>query len=107
MGCVSAINKHYVIPYLDNLALVQTPDPCGWIAIMARMTGITASTLDLFKGRHFDREVIVLCVRWYVSFKLSSRDLVQMISARGIAVTQTTILPWVQRYVPDFEKCWS
>ncbi|HUN39889.1 MAG TPA: IS6 family transposase, partial [Acetobacteraceae bacterium] len=30
---------------------------------------------DLFKGRHFDREVIVLCVRWYLRFKLSFRDL--------------------------------
>ena len=27
---------------------------------------------DLFKGRHFDREIIVLCVRWYLRFKLSN-----------------------------------
>ena len=26
---------------------------------------------ELFKGRQFDREVIVLCVRWYLRFKLS------------------------------------
>jgi transposase-like protein len=45
------------------------------------------SVLDLFKGRHFDREVIVLCVRWYLSYKLSSRDLVEMMSERGIALT--------------------
>jgi transposase-like protein len=25
----------------------------------------------LFAGRHFDREVIILCVRWYLRFKLS------------------------------------
>jgi transposase-like protein len=31
---------------------------------------------ELFEGRHFDREVIVLCVRWYLRFKLSYRDLV-------------------------------
>src|ERR1700734_3747745 len=24
---------------------------------------------DLFKGRHFDREIIVLCVRWYLRYK--------------------------------------
>jgi hypothetical protein len=30
--------------------------------------------LDLFKGRHFDREIIVLCVLWYLRYKLSSRD---------------------------------
>ena len=28
---------------------------------------------DLFKGRHFDRQIIVLCVSWYTSFKLSLR----------------------------------
>ena len=31
---------------------------------------------ELSKGRHFDREIIILCVRWYLSFKLSYRDLV-------------------------------
>jgi len=64
-------------------------------------------TLDLFKGRHFDREIIVLCVRWYLTYKLSSRDLVQMMAERGIEVTHTTILRWVQRFVPEFEKRWS
>jgi hypothetical protein len=63
--------------------------------------------LDLFKGRHFNREIIVLCVRWYLGFKLSSRDLVQMMAERGIALTHTTILRWVQRYVPEFEKRWN
>jgi transposase-like protein len=62
---------------------------------------------ELFKGRHFDHEVIVLCVRWYLSFQLSSRDLVQMMSERGIALAHTTILRWVQRYVPEFEKRWN
>jgi transposase-like protein len=62
---------------------------------------------DPFKGRHFDQEIIVLCVRWYLSFKLSSRDLVQMMSERGITLAHTTILRWVQRYVPEFEKRWS
>ncbi len=65
------------------------------------------SAQDLFKGRHFDREVIVLCVPWYLSFKLSSRDLVQMMSERGITLAHTTILRWVQRYIPDFEKRWG
>ena len=30
-----------------------------------------------------------------------------MMAERGIAITHTTILRWVQRYVPEFEKCWS
>ena len=65
------------------------------------------SAQDLFKGRHFDQEIIVLCIRWYLTFKLSSRDLVQMMAERGIPLAHTTILRWVQRYVPEFEKRWS
>jgi transposase-like protein len=61
--------------------------------------GGPTSAQHLFKGRHFDRDVIILCVRWYLTFKLSSRDLVQMRAERGIALVHTTILRWVQRYV--------
>ena len=45
------------------------------------------SARELFKGRRFDREIIVLCVRLYLTFKLSSRDLVQMMAERGIKAT--------------------
>jgi transposase-like protein len=31
---------------------------------------------ELFEGRHFDQEVMILCVRWYFRYKLSFRDLV-------------------------------
>jgi hypothetical protein len=41
---------------------------------------------ELFRGRHFDQEIIVLCIRWYLSFKLSYRDLVRMMSERGIGL---------------------
>jgi transposase-like protein len=50
------------------------------------------------------QEIIVLCIRWYLTFKLSSRDLVQMMAERGITLSHTTILRWVQQYVPEFEK---
>jgi len=62
------------------------------------------SAQELFKGRHFDQEIIILCVRWYITFKLSFRDLVQMMAERGITLSHTTILRWVQQYVPEFEK---
>ena len=51
---------------------------------------------ELFAGRHFDAEIVVLCVRWYLSFKLSYRDLVSMMSERGIGLAHTTILRWVR-----------
>ena len=49
---------------------------------------------ELFKGRHFDQEIVVLCVRWYLSLKLSYRDLVAMMAERGIDLAHTTILRW-------------
>ena len=59
------------------------------------------------KGRHFDREIIILCVRWYLRFKLSFRDLVEMMAERGLSLAHTTIMRWIQRYVPEFEKRWN
>jgi len=61
----------------------------------------------LFSGRHFDRQIIILCVSWYTSFKLSFRDLVIMMADRGISLAHTTILRWVQHYLPEFEKRWK
>ena len=62
---------------------------------------------ELFAGRHFDREIIVLCVRRYLRYKLSLRDLVEMMAERGLDIAHTTIMRWVQRYVPEFEKRWN
>ena len=62
---------------------------------------------ELFEGRHFDREVIVLCVRWYLRFKLSYRDLVEMMAERGLPLAHTTIMRWVHYFAPEFERRWN
>jgi transposase-like protein len=62
---------------------------------------------NLFAGRHFDRDVIILCVRWYLCYKLSFRDLVEMMAERGLHLSHTTIMRWVQRYAPEFEMRWA
>jgi transposase-like protein len=61
---------------------------------------------ELFAGRHFDRDVIILCVRWYLRFKPSLRDLVEMMPERGLSLAHTTIMRWVRHYTPEFEKRW-
>ena len=61
---------------------------------------------ELFSGRHFDREIVILCVRWYESYKLSYRDLVAMMGERGLAMAHTTIMRWEQHYSPEFQKRW-
>ncbi|MCP1121238.1 IS6 family transposase [Robbsia andropogonis] len=61
----------------------------------------------LFDRRHFDREIIILCVRWHLRYKLSLRDLVEMMAERGLSLAHTTIMRWVKRFTPEFVKCWS
>ena len=51
--------------------------------------------------------MIILCVRWYVTYKLSYRDLAAMMRERGISVAPSAIFRWVQRHVPQFEKRWG
>ena len=54
----------------------------------------------MFKGRHFDQSIILLCVRWYLAYGLSLRDLKEMMSERGISVDHSTIHRWVVDRVP-------
>jgi transposase-like protein len=58
------------------------------------------------RQRAFDADVIQLCVRCYATYRLSYRDLVEMMAERGIKVAHSTILRWVTRYIPEFEKRW-
>ena len=55
----------------------------------------------LFRGRHFADEIIVLCVRWYLRYSLSYRDLAEIMSERNLFVDPSTIWRWVQRYAPE------
>ena len=55
----------------------------------------------MFKGRHFDRSVILLCVRWYLAYNLSLRNLEEMMAERGISVDHATVHRWVVRYSPE------
>ncbi len=59
---------------------------------------------SVFKGRHFDRSVILLCVRWYLAYNLSLRNLEEMMAERGISVDHATIHRWVVRYAPELLK---
>ena len=46
---------------------------------------------ELFKGHHFDRGIVILCVRWYLRFKLSLRDLVEMMAERGLSMVRVPV----------------
>jgi hypothetical protein len=54
----------------------------------------------MFKGRHFDQSVILLCVRWYLAYGLSLRNLKEMMAERGISIDHSTIHRWVVHFSP-------
>ena len=56
-------------------------------------------TQNLFKWKHFQTEIVMLCVRWYLKYPLSYRMLVEMMQERGINITHTTIMRWVLEYL--------
>ena len=60
----------------------------------------------LFGGRWFEDEIIILCLRWYFRYKLSYRDLVEMMAERGLLIAHTTILRWAVQYAEAFQKRW-
>jgi transposase-like protein len=49
------------------------------------------------QGTHFEAEIIVLCVRWYLRFGLSFRNLEELMVERDVSVDHVTIWRWVQR----------
>ncbi len=53
----------------------------------------------MFKVRHFVRSVILLCVRWYLAYGLSLRNLEEMMAERGV-VDHATIHRWTIHYAP-------
>jgi putative transposase len=57
-----------------------------------------------FKGRHHQQDIILQCVRWYVAYSLSYRDLEELMQERGYAVDHSTVQRWVVHYAPRIEK---
>lgn len=58
----------------------------------------------MFSGRHFDRLVILPCVRWYLAYNLNLRDLRETMAERGIRVDHSTIHRWVGHFSPALLK---
>ncbi|MED1287594.1 IS6 family transposase [Bacillus mycoides] len=59
---------------------------------------------NLFKWKHYQPELILLIVRWYLRYNLSFRNLVEMMAERGLSIAHTTIMRWVHQYGPQLEE---
>lgn len=58
----------------------------------------------LFKWKHYQPEMIMLTVRWYLRYSLSFRDLVEMMDERGLSIAHTTIMRRVHQYGPELNE---
>jgi transposase, IS6 family len=59
---------------------------------------------SLFKWRHFQADIILCAVRWYLRYALSYRDVEELLRERGVWVDHTTVFRWVQRYAPELDQ---
>jgi putative transposase len=57
-----------------------------------------------FKGAHFPQDVILMGVRWYVVYPLSTRHVEELMEERGVEVDHSTINRWVIKYSPLLEE---
>lgn len=58
----------------------------------------------LFKGRHFEPEIIILCVCRYLRYALSLRNLEEIMAERNVHVDHVAIWRWIQRYAPELSR---
>ncbi len=56
-----------------------------------------------FKGRHFQKDMILQSVRWYLAYSLSYRDIEELMQERGFSVDHSTSNRWVLHYSPQLE----
>jgi transposase-like protein len=56
-----------------------------------------------FKGAHFPPEIILMGIRWYLAYPLSTRHVEELMEERGVAVDHSTINRWVIKYSPQLE----
>src|SRR3954454_8122817 len=83
-----------VMPLIVARVVSQTRSRAG------KVDGVRKNRPPVFRGRHFQDELIVLYVRWYVRYSLSYRDLEEMMAERGLSVDHSTIARWVFAYAP-------
>jgi putative transposase len=57
-----------------------------------------------FKGAHFPQEIILMGVRWYLAYPLSTRHVEELMLERGVHVEHSTINRWVVKYSPQLEE---
>ena len=56
-----------------------------------------------FANKQFPSATILMSIRWYLAYKLSYRDIEELLAERGAQVDHATINRWVCEYAPQLE----
>ncbi len=75
-----------------------------FVLTVASLTHLSMNPNHPFKWRHFQSQIILLCVRWYLRYPLSYRNLEEMMMERGLTVDHSTVYRWIQAYAPELDK---
>lgn len=89
---ITALVQRFLTKHNNKLRMIHVKLLCGVINL----------TDNIFKWRYFEKEIILLCVRWYLKYPLSYRNLIEIMAERGIAVTHTTIIRWGTRLAASY-----
>ena len=63
--------------------------------------------MNHFKGKQFQKDVIIVAVGYYLRYNLSYRDVQEILYNRGINVSHTTVYRWVQEYGKLIYNIWK
>jgi transposase-like protein len=78
-------------------------DRSAWSTFAGKGSGGKHVMIE-FKGSHFERDVILWAVRWYVAYSISYRQLEEMMEEHGVEVDHATLNRWVLKYVPLLDQ---
>jgi putative transposase len=68
------------------------------------MASAKGEVMISFKGAHFVKDIILTCVRWYLAYPLSYRQVEELMEERGVELDHATIHRWVLKYTPLLEE---
>jgi putative transposase len=68
---------------------------------------LTPALARVFKRLHYPFDVMLMCVRWYVAYGLSVRNLEEMMAERGIEVDHSTVHRWAIKLLPVLGKAFG
>ncbi len=71
---------------------------------MANLALLMGNARSVIKRLRFPLDIMLLCVRWYVAYPLSLRNLEEMMQERGVFVDHSTIHRWIVKLVPVLEE---